>query len=210
MSNEYLDSFNGFGKSAIDATKELVEINSKLMSKMLENQISLANTFVESSEKQVATAGKTADPKDFIASQTALFEEYSAKLAEAAQANAKLAQDAGEELKTWFEKGVKTADEAVKDAAKKSASASPMKTATPTKAKAKKAAPKAASNTTAAPKKAAPKKASPKKTATKTKTASASTKEPAAPKAATAAKKPAAKPVAKKAPAKTAVKKSAS
>ena len=196
MSNEYLDSFNGFGKSAIDATKELVEINSKLLSRMLENQISLANTFVESSEKQVAKAGKNADPKDFIASQTALFEEYSAKLAEAAQANAKLAQDASEELKVWFEKGVKTADEAVKDAAKSAAAASPIKTAATVKAPAKKAAPK----------KAAPKTAAPKKAAAKPKAAPVSAKKPVTPKAPAATKKPAAKPAAKKAPAKTAAK----
>lgn len=183
MTNQYADSFNEFGKSAIEATKELVEINSRLMSKMLENQISVANMFVESSEKQVSSVS-TADPKDFVASQTAFFEEYATKLTEVAQANAKLAQEAGEELKTWFEKGVKTADEVVKDAAKTAATVSPIQPVA-------KIAP--AQKTSA--KKAAPKTAPVVKPATAKKTAKASAK-PAAKKA------PAKKAPAKKAPAK--------
>ena len=175
MTNQYADSFNEFGKSAIEATKELVEINSRLMSKMLENQIRVANMFVESSEKQVSSVS-TADPKDFVASQTAFFEEYATKLTEVAQANAKLAQEAGEELKTWFEKGVKTADEVVKDAAKTAATVSPIQSVAK-KAPAKKAAPKTAAS---APKtkKAAPKSA-PATAASKTATKKAPAKKAA-------------------------------
>jgi|GEM_PF-631271 hypothetical protein len=191
MTNEYLDSFNGFSKSAIEATKELVEINGRLMSKMLENQISIANTFVESSEKQVSSAGKSSDPKDFVAQQTALFEDYAAKLTQAAQANAKLAQQASEELKTWFEKGVKTADEAVKDVAKTAAAASPVKAPVAAKSPAKKAAPKKAAAPAAAPTaKPSVKKAAPKKVAAKP--AAKSSPAKAAPKA-TAKKAPAKK-----------------
>jgi ribosomal protein S17E len=166
MTNEYLDSFDGFGKSAIEATKELVEIIGRLMSKMLENQISVANMFIESGEKQVSSADANKDPKDFVASQTALIEEYAAKLTEAAQANTKLAQEAGEALKSWFEKGVKTADEAVKNAAK---------TAAPATAVSRPAAAKPAPA-----KKGAPKKSSAKKTSAKTAANKAPTKKAAA------------------------------
>ena len=160
MKNEYLDSINLFGKSAVESTKELVEINSRLMSKMLENQISVANLLIESSEKQISSAGGKTDPKDLLASQTALYEEYASKFAEAAQANAKLAQQAGEELKTWFEKGVKTADEAVKGVASSVATASQASSA-PTKATSAPSATTSAAKT--APKKASAKKSPAKK-----------------------------------------------
>jgi hypothetical protein len=122
MQTEIFNSVSGCGKDAISAAKELVEINSRLMSKVLESQISLANLYVEGSEKQLEVAKGSTDPKEFIAGQTALVEEFTGKLTEAAQANAAVAQGVSEELKTWFEKGVekgvKTADEAVQEAVK--------------------------------------------------------------------------------------------
>ena len=121
MQTEILSSVSLFGKDAISAAKELVEINSRLMTKVLESQISLANLCVEGSEKQL-DAAKSGDVKDFIATQTALVEEFTGKLTEAAQANAAVAQEVSEELKTWFEKsvekGVKSADEAVQEVVK--------------------------------------------------------------------------------------------
>ena len=122
MQTEIFNTVSGYGKDAISVAKELVEINSRLMSKVLESQISLANLYVEGSEKQLDVAKGSTDPKEFIASQTALVEEFTGKLTEAAQANAAVAQQVSEELKTWFEKGVekdvKSADEAVQEAVK--------------------------------------------------------------------------------------------
>lgn len=127
MQKEYINTFSGFGKSAVDATKELVEINSRLMSKILESQIKLTHVFVESSEKQISALSNMKDPSSFVETQTALFEDYSAKMTEAAQTSAQLAQEAAEELKAWFEKGVKTGEEAVKEVAVKAAAAAPIK-----------------------------------------------------------------------------------
>lgn len=148
MKTDMMISFSDYGKTAIAATKELVDINSKMMGKVLDAQISLANLYVESSEKQLATIQAADDPKDYMAKQAALLEEYSAKLADAAQANVKLAQEVSEELKGWFEKGVKTADKAVKKAA---AEATPIKAA-PKKPAAKKAPAKKPATAKAAPK----------------------------------------------------------
>jgi sec-independent protein translocase protein TatB len=157
MKNDMMASFSDYGKTALAAAKELVDINSKLMGKLLESQISLANLYVESTEKQLATVQTTTDPKEYMSKQAALLEEYATKLAAAAQTNVKLAQDAGEEMKGWFEKGMKTAEKEVKKAA---ASAAPMKTATKMPAVKKAAA-------SAAPIKAAPKKPAVKKAPTK-------------------------------------------
>lgn len=148
MKNDMMISFSDYGKTAIAATKELVDINSKMMGKVLDAQISLANLYVESGEKQLATIQAANDPKEYMAKQAALLEEYSAKLADAAQSNVKLAQEVSEELKDWFEKGVKTADKAVKKAA---ADAAPMKAA-PKKPAAKKAPAKKPATAKAAPK----------------------------------------------------------
>lgn len=127
MQTDILNSVNGYSADAISSAKELVEINSRLMSKLLESQISMANLFVAGSEKQLDVAKSTTDPKEFIASQTALAEEFTGKLTEAAQANAAVAQQASEELKSWFEKGVeqgvKSADEVVQEVVKAASAA---------------------------------------------------------------------------------------
>lgn len=121
MQNEILNAMTGYGKNAVEATKELVDINGKLMAKILDSQVELANLYVEGSEKQLDVASSTTDPKELVAAQTALVEEFSAKLAEFSQTSAQLAEEAGEELKAWVEKGVKAGEEAVKDAASKAA-----------------------------------------------------------------------------------------
>ncbi len=143
MKTDMMISFSDYGKTALAAAKELVEINSKLMGKVLDAQISLANLYVESGEKQLETVQAVTDPKEYMSAQAALLEDYAAKLADAAQANVKLAQEASEELKGWFEKGMKTADKAVKKAAASAAPVAPKKPAAK-KAPAKKPAGKAA------------------------------------------------------------------
>jgi hypothetical protein len=116
MQENMMNSFSDYGKSAVVASKDLLEINSKLMGKLLEAQISLANLYVESSEKQLEAVKTFSEPKEYLTKQTALVEEFAAKLSETAQANVKLAQETGEEYKLWLEKGVKAADAAVVEA----------------------------------------------------------------------------------------------
>ncbi len=121
MQNEYLKSFDDYSKSAISAGKELIDINSRIMNKVLETQVNLANLVVEGGEKQldVNSTAADSDPQEFLTKQTALLEEMAAKLGEIAENNAKFAQDAQEELKGWVEAGIATADNAVKEAAEK-------------------------------------------------------------------------------------------
>ncbi len=121
MQTKVLTTFCSFGKEAISATKDLVAINGRLFSKTLETQVSLANLYVESSEAQLELAKDISDLKTFVAKETAFVEEYASKLTEAAQGSVKLAQETAEEYKSWFEKGLKTADEAVKEVAKSAA-----------------------------------------------------------------------------------------
>lgn len=121
MQTEVFNVFNLYGKEAISATKELVAINSRLMGKVLEGQVALANLYVEGSEAQLEATKDISDLKTFVAKETALVEEYASKLTESAQSSVKLAQETAEEFKGWFEKGLKTADEAVKEVAKAAA-----------------------------------------------------------------------------------------
>lgn len=207
-----LSNFNQYGQSAIDSTKELVEINSRLLTKVLENQIQIANSIIEKSTPEIDAASAIKDPKKIIEAQSSMVQEYTGFLKEQAETSAKVFQAAGEELKTWFEKGLKTADAAVKEAStassvavasvkKPSAKKPAVKKAAPKKAATKKPAAKKAAPVKPAAKKPAAKKAAPKKPAAKKPAVKKAAPVKAAAKK-SAAKAPASKTVIKKAPAK--------
>jgi len=110
MADDILKNFEKLNQSTIQATKELVELNGKLMGKVLESQVELANLYIEGGEKQLAATKGASDPQEFVARQSTVMQEYANKLAQVTEKNIKLAQEAGEELKTWLKKNVKPFD----------------------------------------------------------------------------------------------------
>jgi len=212
MQQELISNFNQFGKNVVSSVREFTDINGRLAGKVLESQIGLAKIFVETSAKQVDAAEAINSPVEYVNKQTALVEELSEKISDATKNSVSVAKEANLELKSWFEKGIKAADEAVKDAnhsvatavvskaspapvAKKAPAA--KKPAVKAKATAKSSAnakPKVAAKTKTPAKKAPVKKASAtaKKPVAATKIASASktvTPKAAAPKKAASEKK---------------------
>ena len=113
----YLPKNDAFFNTAIAATKELVDINAKFASEVLETGIGFANLSVENSEKQFKVVAEVKDAEDFSARQTVLLEEYSAKVSEVAEHNIKVAQDAGEVYTAWFKKNFEAAEVVAKEAA---------------------------------------------------------------------------------------------
>jgi len=163
MQAELISSFSGYSKTAVISAKELLAINGKLMSKLLDSQISLAALYVESSEKQIGLMGSMDNPAEFLSKETSLIEEYSTRFADAAQERVQIVKESSEELKTWVENGMKVADEAVKDA---QSSVTTMVEAKPVKAP--------------VAKKPAVKKAAPAKQSAPVKTSASVAKKPAA------------------------------
>lgn len=105
MNTNIFGSLSTYGKDSVNATKDLLAINSEFASKLLEKQLSFAGSVIEAGEKQLDVASAS-EPAEFFAKQTALVEETAASFADAAQATSALFQEAGEELKGWFEKSV--------------------------------------------------------------------------------------------------------
>lgn len=110
MAEDIMKNFQDFNKATIDATKELVELNGRLMGKVLESQVELANLYIEGGEKQLAATKDVSDPQDFVKKQSEIIEEYTGKLSRLTEDNVKLAQQAGEELKNWLNRNLKAAE----------------------------------------------------------------------------------------------------
>jgi hypothetical protein len=133
----YFPKNDAFFNTAVSATKELVDINAKYASEVLQKSIGMANLYVENSEKQYQAASEVKDIKDFSATQSALVEDYTARITEVAEANMKIAQGATEEYQAWFKKNFEAAEVVAKEAAEQVQKAT-------TKPAAKKSAKKAA------------------------------------------------------------------
>lgn len=110
MADDIMKNFQEFNKATIDATKELVELNGRLMGKVLESQVELANLYIEGGEKQLEATKDVSDPQDFAKKQSVIIEEYSDKLTRLTESNIKLAQQAGEEMKSWLNRNLKVAE----------------------------------------------------------------------------------------------------
>ena len=110
MTDDIMKNFEKFNQSTIQATKELVELNGKLMGKVLESQVELANLYIEGGEKQLEATKGVSDPQDFVSRQSQIMQEYADKLSKVTEKNIKLAQQAGEEMKAWLEKNSKPLD----------------------------------------------------------------------------------------------------
>ena len=119
MQNDYFKSLNDFSANAMEAAKELGELNSKLMEKTIALQMKAADLMVEGSMKQGQMVQETKEVKDYLSKQASLVEEYANKFVDLAKSNVALAQEAGEEYKAWAEKNMRSVDAAAKTVAKK-------------------------------------------------------------------------------------------
>ena len=121
MQQDILSNMNDFGKSAFEAAKSLGVINGKLVEQAIEQQLSVANLYVEGGMQQVKLVQNSKDVKEYWTKQAALVEEYAGKIMDVAKDQVNLAQKAGEEYKAWLEKGMQQANVAAKAATKKAA-----------------------------------------------------------------------------------------
>ena len=119
MQQDFVNTMNNFGKNAVEAAKSLGEINSKIAEQVIERQLAAVNLAVEGSMNQVKLAQETKDVKDYWSKQAALTDEYAGKAMDLAKKNVELAQKAGEQYKSWMEKGFVQANETAKEAGKK-------------------------------------------------------------------------------------------
>ncbi|MFZ0488367.1 MAG: phasin family protein [Arenicellales bacterium] len=119
MQQDFVNTINDFSKNAVEATKSLSEINSKLAEEVIERHVAAVNLCVEGGASQVKLAQETKDVKEFWSKQAALTDEYAGKAMDLAKKNVELAQKVGEQYKAWFEKGFAQANKAASEATKK-------------------------------------------------------------------------------------------
>jgi phasin family protein len=106
---EIIDQWTRFTRTALDAAKELGELNTRLLERISQQQIELAQASVDVGVKGVQLVSEPRPYKDLVAGQTALAGEYSERVLKIARKGNELAADLRDEYAAWIEGKVREA-----------------------------------------------------------------------------------------------------
>jgi len=134
MTYDITKQWNEISKTAIESMKELGNINTKVIEKMTEQQLSVLHTCMEASQKEIdlaASEKNVQDPKSLLAAQAELVAEYNSKLISIVQSTGEILKNCNSEITSWADKGMNVAR-------KKAAKSAPKTVKKTTKKKTKK------------------------------------------------------------------------
>ena len=100
-------------ENVLSATREFVEFNARYMGEFLDNQVDLANFYVDSGEKVLETTAGVKGYNDLVLKQKELAEEFAAKVTDIAERNIKLAQETGKEFQALLNKNLQAVQQEV-------------------------------------------------------------------------------------------------
>ncbi|MDQ4148269.1 MAG: phasin family protein, partial [Pseudomonadota bacterium] len=108
--NEFFNLYNVFAKTAVDATRQLTDINVRTYEKLLKRQVELTSDLVESAVKQGVS--------HYMAAQKQLAEDYADKAQKANKDTVRIITQAQDELNSYLEERLPAAMNEVKSAVK--------------------------------------------------------------------------------------------
>jgi len=109
MQNEIIQQWTEINKSAMEAIKELGEINTNAMTRLTQRQMEMVNLYMEGGSQQLETLSKTKDVQEIAAAQSRLFTELNEKMMENARQTVNELVEVKDKLSSWAEKGMDNA-----------------------------------------------------------------------------------------------------
>jgi len=119
--NEMYETMNKLSQGSLDAARRLGEINLRVGERMLAEQISLANAWLETGTKNLELLGNAKGYQEIAAGQAEMARELGQKVMASYKVGTEIAAEAREELTKLVEEGVQKAGENLKQAASKKA-----------------------------------------------------------------------------------------
>jgi phasin family protein len=107
--NELVQQWTELNKTAMEAIKELGEINTNAMTKLTQRQMEMVSLYMEGSAKQLEALSQAKGVPDLISAQSGLFAQLNEKLMANAQQTMDVLAAVKQDLTDWVEKGMKTA-----------------------------------------------------------------------------------------------------
>jgi hypothetical protein len=109
MPPEIFDQWTKFTRTALDAVKELAELNTKLLERTSEQQFELATASFDAGVKGAQLVSEPRSYKDFISGQTALANEYGDRVLKIVRRGNEVAAELRDEYAVWIEGKVREA-----------------------------------------------------------------------------------------------------
>jgi len=130
MTSDITKQWSEISKTAIESMNELGSINTRVIEKLTEQQLTILSTCMEASQKELnlaASEKNLQDPQSLLAAQAELIAEYNSKLMHIVQSTGEILKDCNSEITSWADKSInvtqksaaKAAPKTVKKAAKK-------------------------------------------------------------------------------------------
>jgi len=118
QTNDVMKQWTEANQNMMEAMKQLGEINTTVMTKLTERQMSVINAYMESVSQQLETMKDAKDVQTVISSQAKLATEFSEKMLDNARQTMDVLSQTRNDLTGWVEKGVENVNSAVQNATK--------------------------------------------------------------------------------------------
>ena len=103
MQQEFYNFITRFNQQALDATKQLIDINRRTSEKMVQNQLNVVDLYFESNAKLMELAKDYQDLPSYVAAQNTIAREYADKSMTVAKESLSTLSEARDELSEWAE-----------------------------------------------------------------------------------------------------------
>lgn len=113
-----LDMINELGTKGYESMRQLGEINLRNWERMVARQMDAVSMMMESGLRQAKVASEAKGYNELAKTQVEFAKELGQRMVDETRQNLKLAGDARDEYRTWFEKGVASAKDRMSQAAK--------------------------------------------------------------------------------------------
>ena len=121
MQNDIFENWAKFNQQSLDTFRKLGEANLKIGEKLLQEQVELTNSLVESATRNAEQLSKCKDYSEAAGKQAEIVQDYSKQVLNSARTCADLISEAGKTYNQLFEQHLKAAGETAEKSAKRKA-----------------------------------------------------------------------------------------
>ena len=106
VGNTFISKWSSLTEDAFKASKELEDINTKILDKVTENQINLSNAFLEANTNFFETLSETKKYPDLLVNHNKLLNSFSEVFSKAATNTEELMATVKSDYEEWIKKGI--------------------------------------------------------------------------------------------------------
>ena len=113
MQNDMFNSFKEFGQTALEAARQMGEVNLRAGEKLLENQFAMTSTLLETGARNLELMSQAKTPQEVLNGQSKLMQAYGEQWLKSCRGTAEILTEARDAAGELIEENAKAASENV-------------------------------------------------------------------------------------------------